>query len=516
MDSAKLQSLPSSAEAVLYCESVAQVQELVLKANAEKRALHPYSTGLNWGYGGRDAVQLGALRVDLSRMNRILNADSISTSNPVALIEPGVTQGQLADFLAKHHPALTFNVTGSARGTSLLGNSLDRGVGYLGPRREDIFGLEVVTGRGDLIYTGFRRLGKQQSSDPDSPLAHVHPYGLGPMLDGLFSQGNFGIVTSACFRLLPRAEKHAAISLALRDADRLGDFIDALAALKREGVMAGVTHIGDRARTQATLTAGIERYLGEYCGLQGAELGVEAARVLRVVAPHEWASLGGVSGSAGQVREALRLVRARMKSLARMMVVTDERLDMGWRLLHPLRRWPFARAQAAAIAAIRPLHGLAAGQPTDVAIDNLLWRFGRLDLAAVALEESPCGVLFVNPALPMQGAFVQRFVAAMRAEAQRHGQRLYMTLNIETPMALVAVVNLLFDRRADAEVSAAKRCADALHQLIQREGLSVYRARTDMMAEVVDEREPYWRLVRDLKRVLDPNNIISPGRYNLP
>jgi 4-cresol dehydrogenase (hydroxylating) flavoprotein subunit len=508
--------LPRAAEAVLCCESVWQVQQLVRQANAEGRTLHPYSTGLNWGYGGREPVQPGSLQVDLSRMNRILNADAISASNPVALVQPGVTQGQLADFLALHHPSLTFNVTGSARGTSLLGNSLDRGVGYLGPRREDLFGLEVVTGRGDLIYTGFRRLGKQQPDDPDSPLAHVHPYGLGPMLDGLFSQGNFGIVTSACFRLMPRAPKQAAVSLALRDARQLGAFIDGLAALKREGVMTGVTHIGDRARTQATLSAGIERYLSQHCGLQGAALGHEAERVLRVVAPHEWASLGGVSGSAVQVREALRLVRGRMAGLARMMVVTDERLALGWRLLHPLRRWSFARAQAAAIDAIRPLHGLASGQPTDVAIDNLLCRFGRPDLAAVALEDSPCGVLFINPALPMQGAFVQRFVAAMRAEAERHGQRLYMTLNIETPMALVAVVNLLFDRRVDAEVSAAKRCADALHRLIQSEGLSVYRARTDMMAEVVDERQPYWRLVRDLKQVLDPNNIISPGRYNLP
>ena len=507
--------LPSGDEARVYCESVDQVKQLVRRANAEGRALYPYSTGLNWGYGGRQPVRPGSLQVDLSRMNRILNADSIAPANPVAVIEPGVTQGQLADFLAKHHPTLTFNVTGSARGTSLLGNSLDRGVGYLGPRREDIFGLEVVTGRGDLVYTGFRRLGKQEPSDPDSPLAHVHPYGLGPILDGLFSQGNFGIVTSACFRLLPRAAKQAAISLALRDADRLGEFIDALAALKREGVMVGVTHIGDRARTEATLTAGIERYLRQHCGLAGAALSGEVARVLRVVAPHEWSSLGGVSGSPAQVREALRLVRARVGGLARVMVVTDERLALGWAVLHPLRRWGFARAQAAAIDAIRPLHGLASGQPTDVAIDNLLWRYGQSELSAVSLEDSNCGVLFINPALPMQGAFVQRFVAAMRAEADRHGQRLYMTLNIETPMALVAVVNLLFDRRVESEVSGAKRCADALHRLIQSEGLSVYRARHDMMDEVVNGGQPYWRLVRDLKQVLDPNNIISPGRYNL-
>ena len=39
-----------------------------------------------------------------------LNANEISLDNPIAVIEPGVTQAQLADFLAEHCPKLTFNV----------------------------------------------------------------------------------------------------------------------------------------------------------------------------------------------------------------------------------------------------------------------------------------------------------------------------------------------------------------------------------------------------------------------
>ena len=57
-------------------------------------------------------------------------------------------------------------------------------------------------------------------------------------------------------------------------------------------------------------------------------------------------------------------------------------LALGYKLMHGLRFMPWARANAAAIAAIRPLHGLAEGIPTDAAIDNLLWRFGRSDLPA--------------------------------------------------------------------------------------------------------------------------------------
>lgn len=501
--------------AAMRCCSVAEVQRAVAAARQDGVPLYPYSTGRNWGYGSAGPVLPGCRRLDLSGMREILNASEISHKNPVAVVQPGVTQGQLADFLAKHHPDLTFNVTGSARETSLIGNALDRGVGYLGPRREDLYGLEVVCGTGELIYTGFRRLGKQQPSDPDSPLAHLHPYGLGPMLDGLFFQGNFGIVTSACFRLLPRPPVQVAVSLALHDAARLGEFIDALAALKRDGVMGSVTHIGNKARTRATLSYGISAYLQRHCGLRDQALVAATEQALDVVAPNEWASLGGVSGTKAQVRAAVDVVRKRMRGMARVMVVSEALLNTGFKALHPLRAWPFARAQAAAIDALRPLHGLALGRPTDVAIENLLWKYGRGDLDPIELDASNCGLIFINPALPMQGDFVQAFEAELRAEAARYGHTLYTTLNIETATSMVAVINLLFDKSKTADVERAHACAADLESLIRRRGLEVYRARTDMMGSITDPGSAYWRMVRELKQVFDPDNIIAPGRYNL-
>ena len=104
-------------------KSMAEVRALVASARERKIALYPTSTGLNWGYGSRSPATDGCEWVDLSGMNRILNADHISRSNPIAVIEPGVTQGQLYDFLQKKCPDLTFNVTGSARHTSIIGNA---------------------------------------------------------------------------------------------------------------------------------------------------------------------------------------------------------------------------------------------------------------------------------------------------------------------------------------------------------------------------------------------------------
>lgn len=495
--------------AVLHPRSVEDVQAAVRAAQAQGWKIYPVSTGRNWGYGSGLPLPPGGRLLNLSGMRAILNAGQISRAQPVAVVEPGVTQGQLQEFLAQSHPDLTFNVTGSARETSLIGNSLDRGVGYLGPRRDDLFGLEVVTGTGEIIQTGFRRLGE------DSPLAHCHPFGLGPMLDGLFFQGNFGIVTSACFRLMPRPASQVAVSLALRRSADLGRFIDVLAELKRERIMGSVTHVGNQARTRASLLYGVSDYLEKHCNLSGAALDGVAQQALRVVAPHEWTSLGGISGTRGQVAAALKEVKRRMAGLAAVNTFDDAKLARGFALLHSLRRIPWARNRAAALAAITPLNGLAAGRPTNAAVDNLLWRFGRTDLPAEELDRSNCGILYINPALPMNGRFVAEVVAAMSDLTVQCGLQLFVTINIETENSLVAVANLLFDRASAAETSRAQDCAERLHAYIRSLRLEVYRARVDMMPGIVDAGSPYWQTVAQLKRVLDPDGVIAPGRYNL-
>lgn len=498
-----------SGQPVLHPESVADVLSAVRAAREQGWKLVPVSTDRNWGYGAGEALPQGHRQLNLSRMRRILNAERISVSRPVALVECGVTQGQLHDFLREHHPQLTFNVTGSARETSLIGNALDGGVGYIGPRRHDLFALEVVTGSGQVIQTGFRRLGE------GSPLADCHPFGLGPMLDGLFFQSNLGVVTSACFRLLPRPPRQLAVSLALHRRDDLPRFLDVLAELKRERIMGSVTHVGNQARTQSSLLYGVCDYLERYCGLKGDARDAAAQQALGVVAPHEWTSLGGISGTSGQVRAALQEVRRRVKGLASIGTFDDRRLAMAFSLLHRFRAVPGVRARAAALAAVAPLNGLASGAPTDAAVDNLLWRFGRTDLPAEQLARSDCGVLYVNPALPMDGAFVSDVIAGMIALAASQGQRLYVTINIETENSLVAITNLLFNRSSPEESDAARHCAAALHAYIRERGLEVYRARQDMMSQVVDASSPYWQAAATLKRALDPDGVIAPGRYGL-
>ncbi len=499
-----------SVSAIRKPESVEEVVQLVRWARSESIRLYPISTGFNWGYGSRSPVTENCQLVDLSGMNQIRNAKSISIDNPIAVIEPGVTQIQLYEFLQSHVPELKFDATGSGKDTSIIGNALDRGVGYLGPRKDNLFGLEIVTGAGETINTGFRRLGHS------SPLAYTHPFGLGPILDGLFFQSNFGIVTSACFRLFPKRPKEVAISLSLRNEHDLPQFVDELARLKRDGLITSVTHIANREKSRSILAYGITRYLESGCGYSPEAALKEADRVMNIFIANEWTSLASLTGNPAQVNAALKEIRGRTRRFGFLKVVTDKRINMGFALAHCLRFLPYARASAAVISATRPFHELALGVPSDTSIEGLLWKFGHPNKHSAELDKSHCGLLFVSPALPLNGQMTAEIIRRMKSIAKQYNHTLFITINIETATSLVAITNLLFDRSSSEEVNRAHKCAEALLAYIHNNKLEIYRARADVMEKIVSTDPDYWKKIYSLKQVFDPDNIIAPGRYNSP
>jgi (+)-pinoresinol hydroxylase len=179
--------------------SVEQVQAVVRTANRYKIPLYAISTGKNFAYGGPAPNLRGSVTVDLKRMNRILEVDD---NRHCAVVEPGVSYMDLY----RHIEERGLNVmvdTADVGWGGLMGNALDRGVGYtLGPYRDHIsahFGMEVVLPDGELMRTGMGAL-------PGSRAWQDYRYAFGPDPSGLFAQGNYGIVVKMGFRLMPRPE----------------------------------------------------------------------------------------------------------------------------------------------------------------------------------------------------------------------------------------------------------------------------------------------------------------------
>jgi len=225
------------ASAAVSPESVEQVQAILRIANAHKIPIYPISTGRNLGYGGAAPVYSGSVVLDLKRMNRILEIDEQAAS---CLVEPGVSYFDLYRHIRANKLKLWIDCPDPGWG-SLVGNALDHGNGYtMNPFRDHFgahCGMEVVLANGDLVRTGMGAL-------PGAKTWQQSRYGFGPDVDGIFSQGNSGVVTKMGFWLMAEPEAYLAGTVMVSRHADLVPLMKAFSVLNNTNAMMATTRIG--------------------------------------------------------------------------------------------------------------------------------------------------------------------------------------------------------------------------------------------------------------------------------
>jgi 4-cresol dehydrogenase (hydroxylating) len=163
---------------ILRPNSVADVIRIVSSARRFKQIrLYSFSCGKNWGFGSMLPPEENAYAIDLSNLAKVRNLDLIGSRVEV---EAGVTQGMLDVALEREGRTHCFNTTGAGKSVSLIGNALERGIGYFGSRHDDLLDLEVVLADGSIIRT----------SKFDSVQCGRYPGGVGPEIRGLCNCSN--------------------------------------------------------------------------------------------------------------------------------------------------------------------------------------------------------------------------------------------------------------------------------------------------------------------------------------
>jgi len=492
--------------AVLRPASLEQVQQIVGIANEHKVPLYPISCGKQWGMGSRLPVRDGAAILDLSRMNRILE---VNERYHYAVVEPGVTQRDLLDYIRNRDLPLMLNVTGSTSDTSLIGNAMDRGVGYFDSRAHSISSMQVVLGSGETIRTGFGHFENAKTKN-------LYHHGVGPSLDGLFLQGNFGIVTSACIDLMPKPEAHMAAIIKIDREERLPQLIDALVALRSRGVIQTVAHVGNRERSYITLAPLVYEQLIANGEPAGEATRAKAVQMLQEGGFGPWSAAIGVLGSKAQLRLARKEIRRAVGGFAKTLFLNDRLVRSARSVASSLSFIPAIQRQLILLKAIEPVYGFTRGEATDKSLRSVYWAAGDYDrLTAPDPDHSDSGVLFCLPIIPAEGQTVLEVIRDTRETFARHGFEAAITVNLMDARAMEGVVSLAFDRRDAAQVKAAHDCIQEMEARYMQQGYPPYRVGINSMHQVVHEGDSFWQTVRELKRALDPNHIISPGRYNL-
>jgi FAD/FMN-containing dehydrogenase len=225
------------ASAAVAPATVEEVQAVMRSANEFRIPIYPISTGKNLGYGGSAPNLSGSVVLDLKRMNRILD---ISERNASCLVEPGVSYFDLYRHIQDAGLKLWIDCPDPGWG-SLIGNALDHGGGYTLTQLRNHFdahcGMEVVLPNGELLRTGMGAL-------PGAETWQQYKFGVGPWIDGIFSQSNFGVVTKMGFWLMPEPDAFLTGTISVPKHDDLIPLVDILNYLENTGVVNGMPQLG--------------------------------------------------------------------------------------------------------------------------------------------------------------------------------------------------------------------------------------------------------------------------------
>ena len=492
--------------AVVRPGSAGEVAQLVRIAARHALAVYPVSTGRNWGYGDACPVGAGQVLLDLSRMNRIVHVDP---ELAYAVIEPGVTQQQLSSYLRERGLPLWADCTGAGPDTSYVGNIMERGFGHspYGNRLQHVAGMEIVLADGEVLKTGFGHYRNART-------AHLFQYGVGPFLDGLFTQSNMGVVTQLGIWLMPKVEcvNHFLCSVPAH-AD-IAAVVDALRPLRLDGTLRSILHIGNDMR--ALSGGGV---FPRARVTQGARL-PDALRgaMCRAAGVRAWTVSGALYGSHAQVAAARAALRRALRGTpARTVFITERKLRIGAVVARLLGGSAMGSRLRSRLAIAGSLFGMNHGTPSGRFLAGAYWRRrGGLpqDFPQGAdPARDGCGLLWVSPVLPMRGADMLAVHDLARTVFWKHGFDLFATFSMINERALGGVLTVAYDKEDPEETARAHACHDEVFQKMMDAGYIPYRVGNQAMGRLDPDGDTYWRTVARIKAALDPAGILAPGRY---
>lgn len=488
--------------AIVRPVSVEEVKKCVGVANKYKTPIYPVSGGKNWGYGSRVPVQDDCVVLDLGRMVRILDFDE---KLAYVTVEPGVTFQQLYEFLQEKKSGLITSVIGSTGNASLIGNLIERGIGRgpNGDRFAHVCALEVVLPTGHCIHTGFSRFANAKNSQ-------VHRWGVGPYVDGLFTQSNFGIVTKATLWLTPLSENFQTFFFSLNDDTRLESLMETLRMLRLEGTIRSAFSIINDYR----FISSRQQYPWQATNGQ-TPLPADVLTTLRNTGP--W---GGIwngecalySASKEQARaDRQRIERALKGKVDRLMFMDKKKARfMRW-LRHPLSS--FIKLDIGALVDRLYAKSSFRGVPSDKAITTAYWRKKSPPPANMDPDRDHCGVIWFSPVVPFVGGDVRVAVDLVRTVISAHGFEPSIGLNCFSERSIDLTAVIFYDRELPGEDERAMTCHHDLFTRLTDAGYIPYRLGIHSMTLLPQPIDDSNYLHDILRSSLDPNRILAPGRY---
>jgi len=132
----------------------------------------------------------------------------------------------------------------------------------------------------------------------------------------------------------------------------------------------------------------------------------------------------------------------------------------------------------------------------------------------IDLDRDRVGIVWCAPVLPFAGTHMLAVARITRDVGADFGFPPDISLRPMNARTMDGVIGAVFDRDDPAADERALAWHDRLFQRLREGGYFPYRLNTRSMTALPPSREGFDHFLSDLKRQLDPNDILAPGRYD--
>lgn len=488
----------------LLARSADDVAQIIRIAAQYRTSLYPISTGHNWGYGTAQPTRDGSLLLDLSAMDRILDFDA---GTGVVTIEPGVTQGQLAEYLAQHGGGFLVPTTGAGPKCSVLANALERGYGIT--PYCDHFGavmrLEAVLADGTHYRPALTGIGA-------SKVDRLYKWGLGPYVDGLFSQSGFGVVTQITLALARQPRTFSGFFFGSNSDAAVGELVGATRALmaRLPGIVGSINLMNAHRILAMTIPYPFDLTVE---GVLPVALIKQLRQRHKIFA---WTGAGALYGEPAVVAAASKTVARTLGPLVQSLHFLNAGRASIVRRVSRVVPGDLGRRLRRNSAVLDGAIDIMRGRPSEVALRLAYWKSGKLPDAGTGLDPARdgCGLIWYPPLVPAEPDSARDFISHVTATCEEYRIEPLITLTALSDRCLDSSVPILFDPLDPTQTASALTCYDQLIARGLAKGYAPYRLNIGSMQLLAARHSDPHRFVRRLKEAIDPFGILAPGRYD--
>jgi len=488
-----------------------QISELLKLANENDFIVHPVSSAKNWGYGsvsrsdGRKLVVL-----DLSNLTAIKEIDK---SLGLIAVEPGVTQHMLREYLDKNNWPYMVPVTGAGPTCSILSNALERGYGITAytDHFAAVTSLKGFLPHPDLCEKEYCSAVASLDDSKSQVIDHTFKWGLGPYLDGLFTQSNMAVITEATIRLAQIPEAFSSFYVRCFDAKSLPKAVEFIKNTLRdfEGSVVAI-NLMDKRRVLSMMA---ENPNGADAHQVMSDEQLE--KLSKQYDVPEWTIVGSIAGQPDVVKAVKKSIKKRA-SFGDQILFSDS-------LLLKIAKFVSSRFSFGPLPMIRKALGsldeaseIMLGTPNQVALPLAYWRNPVVTpdkSKTLHPANDECGLLWYAPLVHMNADEIKKYVDFIRTTTPKFGIEPLITFTNLRYDCIDSTVPIIFNRNNEEAVAKAKACLQELYTIGREQGFVPYRMNIEQQGQL-EASHIHWQTVGLIKEQLDPNLVLCPNHYN--